>query len=141
MVRKLLMSFIAAAFACACASAMAQADNDMTPMTPEQTAKAKAERDAARAKWAAMSPSDRAAAKKAAQSKRLADATELDKVANDDMTAMTPDESAKAKAERDAAKGKWAAMSPADRAAMRKAARQKKLSDLNELEKIGDTGQ
>jgi hypothetical protein len=120
---------------------MAQSDNSVTPATPEQTAKLKAERDAARAKWASMSPADKAAAKKAAQSKRLADATELDRIANDDMAILSPEQSAKAKAEHDAAKAKWDAMSAADKAAVRKGARDKKLSDLTELEKVGAAGQ
>jgi len=141
MVSKLLTGFIATAFACMCASAMAQKDNDTPPITPEQTAKLKAERDAARAKWASMSPAEKVAAKKAAQSKRLGDATELDKIANDDNAMLTPDETAKAKAERDAARAKWNTMSASEKAAMRKEARQKKLSDLTELEKVGETGQ
>jgi hypothetical protein len=86
---------------------------DMKPITPAETAQLKAGRDAAKAKWAAMTPAEQAAATQAMKNKKVADMNHLDKVAQDnDMTAMTKNESAQAKAEHDAAKAKWAAMTP-----------------------------
>jgi hypothetical protein len=42
-------------------------------MTKEETAQMKAEREAAKAKWDKMTPDEKAAAKKAAQQKRLSE--------------------------------------------------------------------
>jgi hypothetical protein len=53
------------------------------------------------------------------------------------MTAMTASETAQAKAERDAARAKYAKMTPEEKTAMRKAARQKKLGELNVTEQVG----
>jgi hypothetical protein len=52
----------------------------MTDLTPEQTAKYKADHAAAKAKLAAMTPDQRAALKKAAQQKRLADLSMMEKL-------------------------------------------------------------
>ena len=57
--------------------------------------------------------------------------------ANDDLTAMTKAQTAEAKAQHDAAKAKWEAMTPEQKTAARKAMRQKRLADLNEAEKYG----
>jgi hypothetical protein len=116
----------------------AYADNDMQPLTPAQTAQLKAERDAAKAKWAAMTPAERAAAKRAAQSKRVGDLTATERLGlNDDFVALTHAQTAEAKAQRDAAKAKWNALTPAQKSAARKAMQQKRLADLNDMERFG----
>ena len=75
--KKLIAALFAGAFAFASASAMA---DDKTPPTPVDQAKLKAERDAARAKFAAMSPEERAAMKKSAQAKKLSELTLVEKI-------------------------------------------------------------
>ena len=56
--KKLIAALFAGAFSFTSASAMA---DDKTPPTPVDQAKLKAERDAAKAKFAAMSPEEKAA--------------------------------------------------------------------------------
>jgi hypothetical protein len=55
----------------------------------------------------------------------------------DDMGTMTKDETAQLKADRQAAQTKYAQMSAEEKATLRKAAQQKKLADLNMMERIG----
>jgi hypothetical protein len=119
------------------ASASALADgSDLTALTPAQSAQLKAERDAAKAKWAAMTPAEKAAVTQSMRNKKLKDLSALELAAqNDDMTAMTKSETAALKAEREAAQAKYAAMSPAEKAALRKSAQQKRLADLNAMER------
>jgi hypothetical protein len=80
---KLIVALCASAFALGSVSALA--GNDMKPISKLEQEQAKQARAAAQAKWAAMTPEQQAAAKKAAKSKRLADATAMDMVANDNM--------------------------------------------------------
>jgi len=80
---KLIVALCASAFAFGSASALA--GNDMKPLSKMETQEAKAARAAAQAKWAAMTPEQQAAAKKAARAKKLQDATALDMVANENM--------------------------------------------------------
>ena len=80
---KLILALCASAFAFGSVSALA--GNDMKPLSKMETQDAKAARTAAQAKWAAMTPEQQAAARKAARSKRLADATALDMVATENM--------------------------------------------------------
>jgi hypothetical protein len=136
--KQLLVALSAGTFAVASMSALAQfqGDNDTPQLTTGQTSAAKAERDAARAKWAAMTPDQKAAVKKAAASKRAGDLTALEKVGDDDMADLPAAQTAAYKSDRAAAKAKFAAMSPEQKAAMAKAARQKKLSELSTLEKL-----
>src|SRR5215472_8689222 len=54
-----------------------------------------------------------------------------------DVKVMTPEETAKFRAQRDAAKAKWAAMTPEEKAAITKSARNKRLADLNQMEVFG----
>ena len=111
---------------------------NMKALTPAQSAQLKAERDAAKAQWAKLSESQKDAVKKAAAQKRLGEQTALDRVGqNDDLMAMTKSESAQAKAAREAAQTKWATMTPEQKNAVRKAAQQKRLSELNEMEMVG----
>ena len=84
---KLIVALCASAVALGSAYALAQggADNSMMPLSKMQTEDAKAARAAAKAKWDAMTPEQQAAARKAARSKRLMDATALDMVASENM--------------------------------------------------------
>src|ERR1700737_4628275 len=124
--KKLIAALFAGAFAFASASAMA---DDKTPPTPVDQAKLKAERDAARAKFAAMSPEEKAATRKAMREKRVSELSALELVAQegDSGPAATPADETKFKAERAAAKAKWDAMTPEQKAATRKSAQSKKL--------------
>jgi predicted Fe-S protein YdhL (DUF1289 family) len=111
---------------------------NMKPLTPAQSAQLKAERDAAKAKWAAMTPAEKAAVTQSARSKKLGEQTALERIAqNDDMTAMSKTETAQLKAEREAAQAKWAKMTPEEKAAVRKAAQQKRAADMNAMERAG----
>jgi hypothetical protein len=133
--KKLIAALFAGAFAFASASAMA---DDKTPPTPVDQAKLKAERDAARAKFAAMSPEEKAATRKAMREKRVSELTQLELVAQegDAGPPATPADEAKFKAERAAAKAKWDAMTPEQKAATRKTAQSKKLMELDVLERM-----
>ena len=75
--KKLIAALFAGAFAFASVSALA---DDKTPPTPVDQAKLKAERDAAKAKWDKMSPEERAATKKAAQTKKLSELDMLERM-------------------------------------------------------------
>jgi hypothetical protein len=109
----------------------------MKPMTPAETAQLKAERDAAKGKWAAMTPEERASMKRSMRDKKLADLNLLERVAqDDDMTAMSKADTAQSKADREAVRAKYAQMSADQKAAVRKAAQQKKLGELNEMERV-----
>ena len=127
------------------ASAMALADDttlinemNMKPLTAAQSAQLKSERDAAKAKWAAMTPAEKAAVTQSARGKSLGELTALERIAqNDDMKAMTKAETAQLKAEREAAEAKWAKMTPEEKAAVRKAAQQKRAADMNAMERAG----
>lgn len=111
---------------------------NMKPLTPAQSAQLKAERDAAKAKWAAMSQSQKDAVIQNMRKKKLGELDATERFGqNDDMTAMTKSETAQAKAAREAAQTKYATMTPDQKAALRKSAQQKRLSDLDEMEQIG----
>src|ERR1700681_631246 len=136
--KKLIAALFAGAFAFASVSAMA---DDKTPPTPVDQAKLKAERDAAKAKWAAMTPEHRTATRKAMQAKRVSELTTLEIVGQDDDNSPLAEtdasqDQAKYKAERLSAKAKWDAMTPEQKAATRKAAQAKKLSELTTVEKM-----
>ena len=93
--KKLIAALFAGAFAFASVSAYA---DDTTPPQPVDYAKLKAERDAAKAKWAAMTPEQQAATRKAMQAKRVSELSALEVVAqNDDMTRASAAESAQLK--------------------------------------------
>ena len=86
---RLLVALIAGAFAFFSASVFAD-DSDFRPLSKMDTEQAKAARAAAQEKWAKMTPEQQAAAKKAARQKRLADATAIDMIANDNMQYTPP---------------------------------------------------
>ena len=107
------------------------------PMTPAETAQLKAERDAAKGKWATMTPEEKTSAKRSMLGKKLADLSVMERVAQeDDMGTMTKDETAQLKSDRQAAQAKYAQMSAEEKAAVRKAAQQKRLADLNMMERV-----
>jgi hypothetical protein len=133
--KKLIAALFAGAFAFASASAMA---DDKTAPIPVDQAKLKAERDAARAKFAAMTPEEKAATRKAMAAKRVSELTALEIAAGQesDFNLAAPADAAKFKADRDAAKATFDKMTPEERAATKKSAQSKKLSDLNMLERM-----
>src|SRR6476659_8656386 len=101
---------------------------NMKPLTPETTAKMKAEVQAAKAKWASMTPEQKAEVTKSMKGKKLGDLTAMERVAqNDDMSAMSKTQTAQYKSEWDAAKAKYDKMTPDEKAAVRKATREKGL--------------
>ena len=111
---------------------------NMKPMTPETTAKMKAEVQAAKAKWATMTPDQRAEVTKSMRGKKLGDLTAMERVAqNDDMSAMSKTQTAQYKSEWDAAKVKYDKMTADEKAVLRKTTREKRLADLNMMEKVG----
>jgi hypothetical protein len=137
--KKLIAALFAGAFAFASVSAIA---DDKTPPIPVDQAKLKAEHDAAKAKWAAMTPEQKAATRKSMQAKRVSELSQLELVASEgNDLALAPADTAKAKSEHDAAKAKWDSMTPEQKAAMRKAAQSKKLSELSSLELMSVGGQ
>ncbi len=78
---KLIVALCASAFALGSGFALAQGDNDMKPLSKMETQDAKAASAAAKAKWAAMTPEQQAAAKKAARAKKQSELTALDNAA------------------------------------------------------------
>jgi hypothetical protein len=142
-VKNLVLAICTAACAAGTGSAFADLTDPwgqmlMKPLTAQETAKAKAERDAAKAKWAAMTPEQRAAVSSSMRDKKLVDLNAMELVAQDNgMAPVTAADSVTAKAEREAAQAKYAQMTPEQKAALRKAAAQKKFADLNAMERVG----
>ena len=133
--KNLCVAIVIGSFAFVSASALADG-NDMTALTPAQTAQMKAERDAAKAKYAAMTPAEKEAQKQSMRGKQLKDLNAMELQAqNDDMTAMTKAETAQMKAERQAAEAAHAKLTPEQKAALRKTTQQKRLADLNAMER------
>ena len=80
---KLLIAMIAGAFALGSLAAMAQVPaGDKTPAAPVDQAKLKAERDAAKAAAAKMTPEEKAAAKKAKRAAHQKEETQIENVGN-----------------------------------------------------------
>jgi hypothetical protein len=80
---KLLAVLIAGAFALGSFAATAQVPaGDKTPAAPVDEAKLKAERDAAKAAKAKMTPEEKAAAKKARRAAKQKEETQIEKVGN-----------------------------------------------------------
>ncbi len=132
--KKLIAALFAGAFAFASASAIA---DDKTPSPPVDQAKLKAERDAAKAKWGAMSAEEKAATRKAMQSKKVSELSALEMAGQESDTNTAPaGDAAKFKSDRDAAKATFDKMTPEERAAMKKSAQAKKLSELSMVEKM-----
>jgi hypothetical protein len=134
------ISLVTLALATPYAYSQGYGDNDTPRQTAAETAQLKAQAEAARAKWAAMTPAEKAAVRKNAQQKRWADLSALDRISDDDTEMLTPDQAARLKSQREAAQAKWAAMTPEQKAAMRKSASQMRLVDMTELDKIAGSG-
>jgi len=112
--------------------------DDMTNMTAAQQAQYKSQYDAAKAKWAAMTPQEKSATIAAARNKKLSDLSALELVGQrDDMQRETAAQQAQYKAEADAAKAKWDKLSPAEKKKVRQAAWQKKRGELDAIEAVG----
>jgi hypothetical protein len=78
---KLLAALIAGAFALGSVAAMAD-DKTVTKTTPEEQAKMKADREAAKAAQAQMTPEERNAAKKAKRKQRQQEESQIEKMGN-----------------------------------------------------------
>ena len=87
---KLFVVLIAGAFALGSLAATAQVPaGDKTPAAPVDQAKLKAERDAAKAAAAKMTPEEKAAAKKAKRAARQTEEAQIEKVGQPNQPAKT----------------------------------------------------
>jgi hypothetical protein len=77
---KLLAALVVGAFALGSLPALAQDKTQSFILTPGEQARLKTERDAAKAKWAAMTPEEKAATKKAASGKRRSELTTVEEM-------------------------------------------------------------
>jgi trehalose/maltose hydrolase-like predicted phosphorylase len=112
--------------------------DDTLPMTAAQQAQYKQEYDAAKTKWAAMTPQQRQATISGARTKKLSELSAIELVGQrDDMRREMAAQSAQLKAEADAAKAKWDKLTPAEKQAYRKSAWQKRRADLDGMEAVG----
>src|SRR5262245_13922885 len=112
--------------------------DDMVPVTAAQQAEYKAQYEAAKAKWASLTPEQKKAAIEAAKSKKLSELSAMELVGQrDDMKSETAAQTAQYKAEADAAKAKWDKLTPSEKQAVRKAAWAKKRAELNAMEAVG----
>ena len=111
---------------------------NVKPLTAEESAQLRAERDAAKAQWTKLTPEQRLAIKDGAKTKKQGELSAIERMGqDDDMQAATKSETAQLKAQREAAKAKWDAMTPEEKNAVRKAAQQKRSSELSEIERTG----
>jgi hypothetical protein len=112
--------------------------DDTQPMTAAQQAQYKAEYQAAKAKWAALTPEQKSAAVAAARNKKLSELSYMELVGQrDDMQKETAAQSAQLKAQADAAKAKWDTLTPSEKQAARKSAWAKKRAELDGIEAVG----
>ena len=112
--------------------------DDMQPMTASQQAQYKAEYQAAKAKWASLTPEQKSATVAAARNKKLSDLSYMELVGQrDDMKNETAAQSGQMKAQAEAAKASWAKLTPSEKQAVRKSAWKKKRSELNGIETVG----
>jgi len=126
---KLIIALCASVFAFGTASALAD-DSDMKPLTKAQTDAARNERNAARAKFAALTPAEQDAMRKAARAKKQADLTMMEAVALEGQnSSATSPARAEAKANVEASKTQ-----PKPTAAERQ-------TNLNNIEKKAGPGQ
>jgi len=88
--KKLLAALIAGAFALGSVAALAQVpQGDKTPAAPVDQAKLKAERDAAKAAQAQMTPEEKNASKKAKRKQKLQEEAQIEKVGQPNAPAKT----------------------------------------------------
>ncbi len=112
--------------------------DDMTTMTAAQQAEYKSQYQAAKAKWASLTPEQKKATIAAARSRKLSDLSYLELVGQrDDMKSETAAQAAQNRSEAEAAKAKWNALTPAQKQAVRKSAWSKKRGELEGLEAAG----
>jgi hypothetical protein len=112
--------------------------DDTPTMTAAQSAQYRADYQAAKTKWAAMTPQEQAAAIASARTKKISELTAIERVGQrDDMVRETAAQSGALKAESDAAKASWDKMTAAQKQAVRKASWQKKRADLSGIERVG----
>jgi len=151
------VSVIAFAVACAASAQMSppsptqqQRQQDLTgaektqqrdggvPVTAAQQADYKAQYDAAKAKWASLTPDQKKATIEGARTKKLSELSYIELVGQrDDMKNESAAQAAQMKAQADAAKAKWDKMSPAEKQAVRKAAWDKRRAELDATEAVG----
>ena len=116
---------------------MGQRD-DTQPMTAAQQTQYKAEYQAAKAKWASLTPEQKSATVAAARNKKLSELSAMELVGQrDDMQRETATQSAQLKAQADAAKTKWDTLTPSEKQAARKSAWAKKRAELDGIEAVG----
>ena len=119
-------------------SQLQKASTAMPEMTAEQSAKYRAEYQAAKTKWASLTPQQKQATIAAARNKKIADLSAIELVGQrDDMQQETAAQTAQIKAEAAAAKAKWDSLTPAQKQALRKSAWQKKRAELDAMEAVG----
>jgi len=141
--KQLLLAVSTAALTLSACAALADDTsliNDMNTksLTPAQSAQLRAERDAAKVKWVTMTPAEKATVTQSMKSKKVADLNHTEKFAqNDDMIATSKNETVSMKAEREAAQANYAKMTPDQKAALRKAAQQKRQAEMNAMEQAG----
>jgi len=78
--KKLLAALVVGAFAFGCLPAMAQEKTQSFILTPAEQARLKADRVAAKAKWDAMTPEEKAAMRKSANAKRRSELTAVEEL-------------------------------------------------------------
>jgi colicin import membrane protein len=119
-------------------NAMQAASTSMPQMTAAQTAQYRAEYQAAKAKWASMTPAEQASVVAAARQKKIAELTAMERYGqNNDMQRETASQSAELKAQYEAAKQAWAKLSPEQKKAATQQAWQKKRAELSWMERVG----
>ena len=112
--------------------------DDTQPMTAAQQAQYKAEYQAAKAKWASLTPEQKSAAVAAARNKKLSDLSYMELVGQrDDMKNETAAQSGQLKTQAEAAKASWDKLTPSQKQAARKSAWQKKRAELSGIEAVG----
>ena len=115
-----------------------QQRDSMIPVTAAQQAQYTSEYQAAKAKWAALTPEQKSATIAAARTKKLSELSAIELVGQrNDMLQETAAQSAQLKSEAAAAKAKWDGLSAAQKQAVRKSAWQKKRADLDAMEAVG----
>ena len=112
--------------------------DDTQPMTAAQQAQYKAEYQAAKAKWASLTPQQKSATVAAARNKKLSDLSYMELVGQrDDMKSETAAQSGQLKTQAEAAKASWDKLTPSEKQAARKSAWAKKRAELSGIEAVG----
>ena len=110
----------------------------MPQMTAAQAAQYRSEYQAAKAKWASMTPTEQAAVLAASRQKKIAELTAMERYGqNNDMLRETAAQSAELKAQYEAASKAWAKLTSEQKKAATQKAWQKKRADLDWMERVG----